>query len=122
MPIVGTRRALRHTIPIARAQWTCFDVRTRLRRKGRCARAKWSVRASQSAWTAVPLCSVTIVAFSNHAGAAEDISAQLAVVSCQWFAMPAGDAYRSSTTKIVLPVGSELGSIGFDSSGPFEML
>jgi hypothetical protein len=47
---------------------------------------------SQSAWTAVPLCSVTIVAFSNQAGAAEDISAQLAVVSCQWLAMPAGDA------------------------------
>jgi hypothetical protein len=46
----------------------------------------------QSAWTAVPLCSVTIVAFSNQAGAAEDISAQLAVVSCQWLAMPAGDA------------------------------
>ena len=38
-----------------------------------------------------PLCSVTIVAFSNHAGAEEVISGQLAV-SCQWLAMPAGDA------------------------------
>jgi len=44
----------------------------------------------QSAWTTVPLCSVTILAFANHAGAAEDISGQFSVVSCQCLAMPAG--------------------------------
>jgi hypothetical protein len=31
----------------------------------------------------VPLCSVAIVALANHAGAAEDISGQFSVVSCQ---------------------------------------
>ncbi len=46
----------------------------------------------ESAWTAVPLCSVTIVALANQAGAAEDISGQLSVVSCQCLAMPAGDS------------------------------
>ncbi len=44
----------------------------------------------QSAWTIVPLCSVTILAFANHAGAAEAISGQFSVVSCQCLAMPAG--------------------------------
>jgi hypothetical protein len=44
----------------------------------------------QSAWTFVPLCSVTILAFANHAGAAEAISGQFSVVSCQCLAMPAG--------------------------------
>jgi hypothetical protein len=44
----------------------------------------------QSAWTTVPLCSVTILAFANHAGAAEAISGQFSVVSCQCLAMPAG--------------------------------
>ena len=43
----------------------------------------------QSAWTAVPLCSVTILPLANHAGAA-DISGQFSVVSCQCLAMPAG--------------------------------
>jgi hypothetical protein len=59
----------------------------------------------ESAWTAVPLCSVTIVALANHAGAAEDISGQLSVVSCQCLAMPASDSLYSSTATIVLPVG-----------------
>jgi hypothetical protein len=45
-----------------------------------------------SAWTTVPLCSVTMVALANHAGAAEDISGQFSVVSCQCLAMPAGDS------------------------------
>jgi hypothetical protein len=40
----------------------------------------------------VPLCSVTIVALANQAGAAEDISGQLFVVSYQCLAMPAGDS------------------------------
>ncbi len=46
--------------------------------------------AYQSACTIVPLCSVTILAFANHAGAAEAISGQFSVVSCQCLAMPAG--------------------------------
>jgi hypothetical protein len=29
---------------------------------------------------------------------------------------------QASSTKIVLPVGSELGSNGFDGSGPLEMV
>jgi len=45
----------------------------------------------QSAWTTVPLCSVTTVALAIHAGTAEDISGQL-IVSCQCLAMPAGDS------------------------------
>src|SRR5438270_5285078 len=55
--------------------------------------ARLRERASyQSAWTTVPLCSVTIVALANHAGAAEDISGQFSVASCQCLAMPAGDS------------------------------
>jgi hypothetical protein len=46
----------------------------------------------QSAWTTVPLCNVTIVALANHSGAAEDISVQFSVASCQCLAMPAGDS------------------------------
>jgi len=45
----------------------------------------------QSAWTAVPLCSVATVPLALHAIAA-DISGQLSIPSCQCLAMPAGDS------------------------------
>ena len=45
----------------------------------------------QSAWTAVPLCSVATVPLALHAIAA-DISGQLSIPSCQCQAMPAGDS------------------------------
>jgi hypothetical protein len=45
----------------------------------------------QSAWTAVPLCSVATVPLAPHATAA-DRSGQLSVASCQCLAMPAGDS------------------------------
>jgi hypothetical protein len=48
-------------------------------------------RASyQSAWTTVPLCSVTTVDLALNAGTA-DISGQF-IDSCQCLAMPAGDS------------------------------
>ncbi len=76
--------------------------------------------AYQSPWTTAPLCSVTTVALPIHSSAAAK-SAQV-LVACQWAVIPAGDSYYSSRTKTVLPVGSELGSSGFESSGPLEML
>jgi hypothetical protein len=48
-------------------------------------------RHYQSAWTAVPLCSVATVPLAPHATAA-DRSGQLSAASCQCLAMPAGDA------------------------------
>jgi len=57
-----------------------------------CGRRPCRRRASyQSAWTTVPLCSVTTVALAIHAGTSEDISGQFAD-SCQCLAMPAGDS------------------------------
>jgi len=48
-------------------------------------------RPYQSAWTAVPLCSVATVPLALHAIAA-DMSDQLSAASCQCRAIPAGDA------------------------------
>jgi hypothetical protein len=48
-------------------------------------------RPYQSAWTAVPLCSVATVPFAPHAITA-DRSGQLSMPSCQCLAMPAGDS------------------------------
>jgi hypothetical protein len=45
----------------------------------------------QSAWTAVPLCSVATVPLAPHAITA-DRSGQLSIPSCQCLAMPAGDS------------------------------
>jgi len=57
-----------------------------------CRRRKCRRRASyQSAWTTVPLCSVTTAALAIQAGTAEDISGQF-IVSCQCLARPAGDS------------------------------
>ena len=48
-------------------------------------------RPYQSAWTAVPLCSVATVPLALHATAAA-MSDQLSAASCQCRAIPAGDA------------------------------
>ncbi len=47
--------------------------------------------AYQSAWTAVPLCSVATVPLALHATTAGR-SVQLSIASCQCLAMPAGDS------------------------------
>ena len=49
------------------------------------------LRSYQSAWTAVPLCSVATVPLALHATAA-DMSGQFSAASCQCLAMPAGDS------------------------------
>src|SRR5712691_2074503 len=57
-----------------------------------CGRCSCRCRTSyQSAWIAVPLCSVETVPLAPHATAA-DRSGQLSVASCQCLAMPAGDS------------------------------
>jgi hypothetical protein len=57
-----------------------------------CGRRPCRRRASyQSAWTAVPLCSVATVPLAPHAMTA-DRSGQLSIPSCQCLAMPAGDS------------------------------
>jgi Integrase core domain len=49
------------------------------------------LRSYQSAWTALPLCSVATVPLVLHATAA-DMSGQFSAASCQCLAMPAGDS------------------------------
>ena len=79
---------------------------------------QWIYSYYQSPCMETPLCAVTTLHLPAHSTKAP-ISPHCSGALFQWSSSPAWFSYISSRTNIVFPVGAEVGSMGFSSSGPF---